>query len=201
MKSCQNFFSKRNQELSFPLPDEIVGCIILPYLGPDIDKIWMHVSLKNEMERMLTLSLIGTLTDIQVPQFVMLLLRQNSWGVQKCLWKSIRTRASAKVVQYFVEQNADIHIQGELPLREASHRGQSKVVKFLLQQKANVHAQAEGALIEASCMGHANVVKVLVEHQANIHVSKNYPLRCANFFDRLDVVKILVDSKVDVNAW
>ncbi len=108
---------------------------------------------------------------------------------QALIWASEKGHLS--VVQYLVEDNANIHWYDDEALRNATWKGHLPVVKYLVEYKADIHAVDDLALIWASENEHLEVVKYLVEHNANIHTHNDYILRNANEKGHSHMVKYL----------
>ena len=97
------------------------------------------------------------------------------------------------MVQFLVENGADVNAQNSLALQEASLNGHLDTVQFLVQQGANVHAMDDGALMRSSENGHLGVVQFLVENGADVNARDNEALILASTHGFLEVVRFLVD--------
>ena len=85
-------------------------------------------------------------------------------------------------------------------LSQAAEQGELSLVQYALQEGANIHANREDALIRASQRGHLNVVKYLVERGSNVHADEDSSLRWASYYGHLEVVKYLVENGADIHA-
>ncbi len=86
-------------------------------------------------------------------------------------------------------------------LFEASTTGQLEVVEYSLENGANVHSESGDALILASRMGYLDIVKVFIEEaDANIHISNDAALRLASLGGHLKIVKYLVEKGASIHS-
>ena len=95
------------------------------------------------------------------------------------------------VVQYLVENGADITVEDNGALIYASENGHLPVVKYLVEHGANITAQNNYALRWASKNGHLSVVKYLTEHGADIHAKNNDALIIATQYGHSAVAAYL----------
>lgn len=103
-----------------------------------------------------------------------------------------------KMVQYLVEQGANVRAQDDYPIYNASESGNLEIAKYLVEHGANIHAGDERALRIASKNGHLNIVKYLVSLGADIHAENEESLRWAIINEHLDVAKYLVREGANI---
>ncbi len=105
-----------------------------------------------------------------------------------------------------LKNGADIHMNNDIALREASENSYLDIVKYLVELKpdgANIHAQDDYALRMASRHGYLDIVRYLVELKpdgANIHAEDDYALRMASLNGHLEVVKYLVSNGANIHT-
>ena len=87
------------------------------------------------------------------------------------------------VVQYLLEQGADIHARNDFALRLSAYYGHLPVVQYLLDQGADIHAGNEYALQLSAENRHLPVVQYLLEHSAKIGDMSGYPPDIIAFID------------------
>ena len=105
------------------------------------------------------------------------------------------------VIEYLIENGADIHIEDDFALRHAAENGQLKIVKYFIKNEADIHAHNDFALRHAAHNGHLEVVKYLLEKGANIHVYDDFALRNAAENGHLEIVKYLVENGADIHVY
>jgi ankyrin repeat protein len=81
------------------------------------------------------------------------------------------------IVQYLVENGADIHFGNDMALQWSSEKGEIDIVRYLLKKGARIHANDEFALKTAVKNKNIELIKLLLEFGANPHADNNYVLR------------------------
>jgi ankyrin repeat protein len=90
------------------------------------------------------------------------------------------------LVQYAMNNGADIHYNDDLSLRLACQNEHTNIVQYLIEMGANIHVNNEESLLTAALRGYMDIVRILVETGADIHVNDDAPLRicfCAKFLN------------------
>lgn len=101
------------------------------------------------------------------------------------------------VVKFLVEHGAHIQQYHYRVLEVACYYGHLHVVKYLVEQGATIRANFA---TWAAKGGHLDVVKFLFEHGADIHDKNDCALVLASECGHLDVVKYLVEHGADIHA-
>lgn len=190
--------------INIPLPLEIVGCLILPYLGPDLDKIQTWLVTQDVLKHMLNKTFVGRSHSI----FLELLLQQNTLGPSECLWKAASRHEPIETLKYFLDQKADIHVHNDCALISASYQQAfyywDPLMKMFKKRPGNSAIQKEvlswDANQRAVYRNGAAVVKFLVENKANVNAHDDRALQEASCSGALDTVKFLVEHKANVHA-
>jgi len=97
------------------------------------------------------------------------------------------------VVQYLVENSADIHADGDEALICASECGHLQVVQYLVEKGADIHALNDSSLIHATEYCHLPIVKYLVEKGAHKYVFHDAIKRAKNQ-GFLEIAQYLIDN-------
>src|SRR3989344_2772907 len=87
------------------------------------------------------------------------------------------------VVQYLLDQGADIHAENDCALRWSAYNGHLPVVQYLLEHGADIHAKNDLALRWSAENGHLPVVQYLLIHGAKIGDMSGYPPYVIAFLD------------------
>jgi ankyrin repeat protein len=103
-----------------------------------------------------------------------------------------------EIVEYLVENGADIHAENDVALRGAAFYGNLEVVKYLTEHGANIHVDNEYALRSSYWKLSLNVFKYLIEQGANIHVNNEWPLRIGVQSGDINIVKYLIEHGADL---
>jgi len=98
------------------------------------------------------------------------------------------------IVQYLVENGADIQIDNNAAFRAASENGHLSVVQYLVEKGADIHAKNDYAFRIASARGHLSVVKYLMDKGVDVHVNNDFAIVNASATNRLLVVQYLVEN-------
>jgi len=94
------------------------------------------------------------------------------------------------VVEYLLEQGADLHAENDEPLRWAAAKGYLEIVKYFVEQGADLHADNDFALQLAAGSVHLEVVKYLLEQEADPdNLSEEFLNRLLTSYD-LQIKKI-----------
>ena len=64
-----------------------------------------------------------------------------------------------ELVQYLIEQGADIHVKDDAALRVAANDNYIEVVKYLVKQWSDIHADNDGAFKMAALNNQLEIVK------------------------------------------
>nr|WBF70235.1 ankyrin repeat protein [Megavirus caiporensis] len=96
-------------------------------------------------------------------------------------------------VKELVENGADINIDNNIAIKNASSNGFLDIVEYLVKNGANIHADNDYAVRHALTNNHLNVAEYLVSVGANIHASGNYALRWASDYGLFEIVKYIVE--------
>ena len=102
------------------------------------------------------------------------------------------------VVEYLVQNGANIHANNNSALNWASQNGHLEIVKFLHKEGANIHVQDDKAFRWASKNGHLDVMKYLHKEGANIHADNDYAFKYANRNVHLPVVEYIVQNSANI---
>lgn len=111
---------------------------------------------------------------------------------------SINSKTKPDIISYILQNNyGDVHINNEMPLRNAVEYNNYNVVVILLKYSANPHVNNDSLLVIACDYNYdSRIIKLLLEIPLDIHVDNDSPLRTIT--DRysidLDVVKMLVEN-------
>jgi ankyrin repeat protein len=108
-----------------------------------------------------------------------------------------------EVVQFLVEQGANIYIEDGIVFHFSAMNNHLEVVKFLIEHDKDAYKYCEEALLWAANNGHMEVVKYLVgsgQGGVVIHDDNERTLRCSTLRCSVnsEIVKYLTDP--DVNA-
>ncbi|KAJ3285200.1 hypothetical protein HK104_009595 [Borealophlyctis nickersoniae] len=131
-----------------------------------------------------------------------------------------------KVVEFLLDNGADVHAKGEAALRLAAASGRLELVKCLLDNGADVNADGWGDIAStadafdmqkqhieeedlfldlplrwAAENGHTRVVKLLLDKGADVHYRHDIALRYAAANGHVETVQCLLDNGADVNAY
>jgi hypothetical protein len=101
------------------------------------------------------------------------------------------------LVIWALKMGADIHFQGDEPLRYACLFGDLQVVKYLVEHGANIHFYDDNALMMACINGHLEIIKYLVEHGAKLYLIHALKLACTH--GHLEVVKYFIKMGASIN--
>jgi len=204
------------------IPDNIANNKILSYIYDHLntnDKIILLKSIENGMTSQIEHSyktreniedIIVQLNNTNkikeagfqdLPEDVNEILKKTKFDITH---KNALVKASEKgylpIVEYLINNGADIYSDGDEALRVASKNGNRAVVRYLAMKGANIHAYGENALKHASENGHLPVVQYLVENGADIHSENDYAFRIASNNGYLPVVKYLFEKGADIHA-
>ena len=102
-----------------------------------------------------------------------------------------------QVVQFLLENGADIHARCDLALRSSEDFA---VVQYLIQHQADVHAKNDEALCTRANKGHFTIVQLLLQNGANLHAMNDEALRMSAYFGHLSVVQLLVENGADLSV-
>jgi len=104
------------------------------------------------------------------------------------------------IVQFLLDQGADIHAKNDYALRLSACNGHLPIVQVLLEQGADIHADNDGALQLSASSGHLPVVQYLLDQGADIHAENDYALQLSAYWGNLPVVQYLLDHGADIHA-
>lgn len=99
-----------------------------------------------------------------------------------------------------LECGANVHVNGDYPLRSAARNGYPRVVFTLLQYGADVHADNDLALQLAAQWGHSLTVTTLLNHNADIHADNDHALRLSAKNGNIKTVTVLLERGANVHA-
>jgi ankyrin repeat protein len=103
-----------------------------------------------------------------------------------------------EMIEYLVEQGADIHEYDDEPLYSAAKNGNLDVIKYLVAQGADVNSCNSAALRAAAANGYLDMVKFLAEQGADIHANNGEALYLAACNGRFYVVKYLISQGANI---
>lgn len=104
------------------------------------------------------------------------------------------------IVEYLVQQGADIHNEKDYALRLAIENRHFSVVKYLVENKANVNVNANvnaygsAPLLTAISNNDLPMVEYLVRHGADVHFHNDYALKEATRLGYADIANSLADT-------
>ncbi|AQN67962.1 ankyrin repeat protein [Saudi moumouvirus] len=98
------------------------------------------------------------------------------------------------VLNYLIQNGADINEMNNCALIQSSERGYLEIVKHLIKYGADINARKGSAIIRASMNNHLNVVKYLVECGANFRVNNDEATIQAICNDHLDIIKYFLSE-------
>ena len=118
------------------------------------------------------------------------------------LLEMIAEQNGVKILEYLIQNGANIHVQNDYSLRWTSKNGHFEIVKLLLTPSVavNIHANDDEALRYASEYGRLEVVKLLLTNSAYIHAQKDYALRNASANGHLEIIKYLLENGANIHA-
>jgi len=133
-------------------------------------------------------------------------------------------------IKFLVRQGANIHVDGEFPLKWSIRTKNAKLVRQLIKLGADIHywndyplflafiyrsveiakilleAGADPNNCDGSCLVHAvidnnfDMVKLLLEKGASIHICNDKPLRTCVSKGTLEMLMFLIEQGADVHA-
>lgn len=109
--------------------------------------------------------------------------------------------SGVRVLQYLVENGADIHEDDDAVLCWCSEKGYLDVVMYLVENGANIHARREHPFVFAANNGHLNIVKCLVDKGADIHIRDDEALFRAVWWNKPDMVEYLISIGLTPYGW
>jgi hypothetical protein len=114
------------------------------------------------------------------------------WKTDKYILKNKR-RINLETIKKLVEQGANIHVGGELPLYWAVEKGHLDIVKYIIDKGADMHKHKNSLMCWAASRGNLDLVKYFIEQGADIYTKKtiNSPLYWATKNNELEVVNYL----------
>jgi ankyrin repeat protein len=124
--------------------------------------------------------------------------KENIQGPVSCAVEWAAISKQLPIMKYLVENGADAHIRGEMPLGEATRNGDLEMVKYLVEEQgADIHAQKGWVFTVAARSGHVEVMKYLMEERGGDFVPvMDHALEEAAEHGRLDAVKYLLEEPV-----
>lgn len=140
-----------------PLPDDIVGSIVLPYLGADAKEFLLFLDCPKFTE-LLSRSLIQEYN----PLFISLLLEQNSMGNNRCFFMAALSNHIPSCKYFWPKVDTAV---STLVMEWACFIGSLELLAFLLKKRPlNVFSWC----LELACkFEHLKLVKLLLQHGAH----------------------------------
>ena len=103
------------------------------------------------------------------------------------------------LVKCAIDHGADVTFYNNLPIRDASEKGNFEIVKYLIEYGADININMGAPLTFAVTRGNIDMVKYLIRKGA--HMTNNYNITKAAQMGRIDIVKCLVKNGSDVKCW
>ena len=104
------------------------------------------------------------------------------------------------IIFWLVEHGANIHVDSDYALRQASFMGHTEIVKLLLEKGSNPHAYDDEALIDATLKGYTEIVKLLLEYGANPQANNDEALQFSSAKGHTEIVKLLLQYRANPHA-
>jgi ankyrin repeat protein len=95
-------------------------------------------------------------------------------------------------VKLLIEQGADIHANGDLPLKHSSCLGNFDIMKYLIENGADIKACDNAVLEKNASIGNLDMIEYLVDHGIDLIVKGDNILKCSAETGHLEVVKYLI---------
>ncbi len=109
---------------------------------------------------------------------------------QQQFFKAVLIGNLEKVKQY----HGNITVNNNFALLSALGEGHLNIVQYLIENGADVQAQENEPLMFASINGHLDVVQFLIKKGAKVTDQNNEALVCAVENEHLDVIKCLLEN-------
>jgi ankyrin repeat protein len=104
-----------------------------------------------------------------------------------------------EVVQYLIQQGADIHAGGDIMLTASAENNNIDMLMYLIKQGADIHANDDIILIAMAWHGHLDIIKYCIENGANILAHLDDMLQLSAENGHLCVVEYCIGHSIDLD--
>ena len=138
--------------------------------------------------------------EVQIPKDAQVVHFKEKSRADKLELLERRDLRKASTWEWLIENEVNIRIDEDLPLRQAALYGHTESVKILLKNGADPNAHDGEPLINAALYGHTESVKILLKYGADPNASNGKPLRNAAWRGYTKIAKILLKYGADINV-
>ena len=112
--------------------------------GKDI----IHTSIDTHLQELVKLGINDFSIVMNNFELLTYLIENNNLTINDVLEKSSHYN-NIEMVKFFIEKNADIHIDDDVALMNAIDNNNFEIVKYLIYEGANIHDRNDGPIIRA----------------------------------------------------